>query len=211
MTAPLLLTALFLSLANHAPVHAHAKIVPSRTASLPRTAVKAQIESTRSFLPPALPALRAVGAENATALAADEREYIESINDERVRRGLNALTLDPLLVTVARRHSQEMCDCAYFDHHSPTRGLETPLDRLRQGLRDNGQAVPGSLLVGENIFFCSVSNDTYNAAYGHQALMDSPDHRANILEPRFAKIGVGIYRDAQGQVWVTEMFLRDGE
>jgi uncharacterized protein YkwD len=39
--------------------------------------------------------------------------------------------------------------------------------------------------------------------------MNSPGHRANILEPRFQRIGVGVYQNAQGEFWVTEMFLRD--
>ena len=36
--------------------------------------------------------------------------------------------------------------------------------------------------------------------------MNSPGHRANILEPRFTKIGVGLYRNSEGRFWVTEMF-----
>ena len=39
--------------------------------------------------------------------------------------------------------------------------------------------------------------------------MDSPGHRANILEKRFTKIGLGVYRNARGEFWVTEMFSRD--
>ena len=117
--------------------------------------------------------------------------------------------MDPLLVHIARGHSQEMCDLNYFDHHSPTSGQITPMDRYVKGLHDSGLDTPPYLLVGENIYYCSVFNDTYNVAYGHQALMNSPGHRANILEPRFARIGVGTYQDAHGQFWVTEMFLKD--
>ncbi len=147
----------------------------------------------------------------ADGLLPAEREFVTRINDERTSRGLNALTLDPLLVAVARSHSREMCDRDYFDHHSPTPGIVTPMDRYLNGLRLIRQEMPDYLLVGENIYYCSITNDTYNAAYGHRALMNSPGHRANILEPRFAKIGVGTYTDAQGRFWVTEMFLRDVE
>ena len=145
------------------------------------------------------------------ALAPEEREFIERINGERTERGLNALSLDPLLVLVARSHSREMCDRNYFDHHSPTPGLTTPMDRYLHGLKANRMDTPRYLLVGENIYYCSISSDTYNVAYGHQALMNSPGHRANILEPRFGKIGVGVFRDAQGEFWVTEMFMKDRE
>lgn len=45
--------------------------------------------------------------------------------------------------------------------------------------------------------------------YAHRALMLSPGHRADILDPRFSRIGLGVCRDAQGRFWVTEMFLAD--
>lgn len=149
--------------------------------------------------------------EPSDGLRPEEREFIARINEERTSRGLNALSLDPLLVAVARGHSREMADKDYFDHHSPTPGLRSPMDRYLAGLHDSGEATPGYVLVGENIYYCSVSNETYNVAYGHRALMNSPGHRANILEPRFAKIGLGVYRNAQGEFWVTEMFLKDRE
>ena len=142
-------------------------------------------------------------------LQPEEREYVARVNAERVARGLDALALDPLLVETARAHSREMCSRDYFDHHSPSAGLNTPMDRYLSGRRGEGMARPDYALVGENIFYCSESSDTYNVAFGHHALMNSPGHRANILEARFAKIGVGIWHDAQGQTWVTQMFLRD--
>lgn len=142
-------------------------------------------------------------------LQPEEAEFIARINQERTERGLNALSLDPALVTTARGHSQEMCERDYFDHHSPTEGIKTPMDRYLSTLHSSGYSTPSYLLVGENIYYCSESTDTYNVAYGHQALMNSPGHRANILESRFAKVGVGVYRNAQGEFWVTEMFLKN--
>ena len=142
-------------------------------------------------------------------LSAEEQEFIGKVNAERTGRGLNALTVDPLLVHTARAHSHEMCTRDYFDHHSPTPGLTTPMDRYLQGLHDEGGSTPESLLIGENIYYCSVFNDIYNVDYGHRALMDSPGHRANILEKRFTKIGLGVYHNARGEFWVTEMFSRD--
>jgi uncharacterized protein YkwD len=142
-------------------------------------------------------------------LTSDEIEFVQRINAERTSRGLNALTVDPLLVDVARAHSREMFDKNYFDHHSPTPGITTPMDRYLAGLHAVNLPTPDYLLVGENIYYCSESTDTYNVAFAHRALMNSPGHRANILEPRFARIGVGIYRDSAGELWVTQMFLRD--
>ena len=72
------------------------------------------------------------------ALATEEQEFIEKVNAERTVRGLNALSVDPLLVRTARAHSREMCAQDYFDHHSPTPGLATPMDRYLKGLHDMG-------------------------------------------------------------------------
>ncbi len=146
---------------------------------------------------------------SADARAAQEEAFIVLINAERSQRGLSALTLDPMLTATARAHSQEMCDQNYFDHQSPTPGLSSPMDRYLASAKQLGLPQPEYLLVGENIYYCSVYSDIYNVDYAHRAFMASPGHRANILEPRFAKVGIGIYRNAKGEFWVTEMFSRD--
>ncbi len=150
-----------------------------------------------------------ISLTDVSGLTREERDFVDRVNEERVERGLNAMSIDPMLVYTARRHSEEMCDRDYFDHHSPTAGIATPMDRYLSTLHLAGQNTPDYLLVGENIYYCSVLNDVYNTKFGHEALMNSPGHRANILEPRYTRIGVGTYRDAKGQFWVTEMFLRD--
>lgn len=139
----------------------------------------------------------------------DEQSLIQAINAARAEQGLEPLSADPLLTETARAHSREMCDQGYFEHHSPTPGLVTPIDRFLRMVQDSGESQPASALVGENIFYCSATSRTYNMAYAHQSLMASPGHRANILDMRFTKVGVGLYRDRQGRFWVTEMFLRD--
>jgi uncharacterized protein YkwD len=139
----------------------------------------------------------------------EEQDLIDAINAERRERGLQTLTPDPLLTETARAHSREMCDRGYFDHRSPIAEEKTPLDRYLKSLHDWGEDQPTRVIVGENLFFCSATSPTYNVAYAHASLMNSPGHRANILEARFTKVGVGLYRDSQGQFWVTELFLRD--
>ena len=212
------LAGFFLVSANILPTYtfgvpnAHAAV----KAHTPRTAVK---HSSQMLGPEAhgavvklvTPLDPSATQSNANDLSTEEREFIRLINGERTSRGLNSLTVDRMLVSVARSHSQEMCSLNYFDHHSPTAGQVTPMDRYLKGLHETGLETPPYLLVGENIYYCSTYDDTYNVGYGHQALMNSPGHRANILEPRFARIGVGIYRDSQGEFWVTEMFLKDRE
>jgi uncharacterized protein YkwD len=39
-----------------------------------------------------------------------------------------------------------------------------------------------------------------------QAFMQSPGHRANILNQRFRRVALGTYRDDDGYLWVTVFF-----
>jgi len=128
-----------------------------------------------------------------------ELKFVELVNKERANRGLRQLTVDPLLIRVARGHSHEMGEKGYFSHHSPTPGRETALDRYLAAVTER----PSWALIGENLFYCSI----VDVDRGHIALMNSDGHRANILEPRFASIGVGAFRDSQGHFYVTQMFL----
>lgn len=156
-----------------------------------------------------LPLTATLTLDREAEAAREEQDLVAAINTERTSRGLEALSLDPVLCEAARAHSREMCDLNYFAHQSPTPGDETPVDRYLGELHTDGGKRPTAALVGENIFYASVTNDVYGAGYAHRSLMASPSHRENILEPRFAKVGVGLYRDPAGRFWVTEMFLRD--
>jgi uncharacterized protein YkwD len=143
-----------------------------------------------------------VGAErdqaSSLALTGEETRLIQLANAEREARKLGTLAIDPMLVTIARRHSREMADLNYFDHVSPTKGLRTPMDRY---LAEYGKR-PYWLYVGENLYYCSALVDPERA---HRKLMESPSHRDNILDPKFTHIGVGTYVDKSGRFWVTQM------
>ncbi|HUV04824.1 MAG TPA: CAP domain-containing protein [Armatimonadota bacterium] len=129
----------------------------------------------------------------------EELKFVELVNKERAGRGLSQLTIDPLLIEVARKHSREMGDKHYFSHTSPTPGMQTPMDRYLAA--ENGR--PSWALVGENLVYCSI----VDIERGHAALMNSQGHRANILEGRYQRIGVGAYVNPRGELYVTQTFL----
>lgn len=129
----------------------------------------------------------------------EEQRFIDLTNRERIERGLNSLSIDPVLVEVARAHSQEMADKNYFDHVSPTPGMKTVLDRY---VAEIGHQ-PTWVLIGENLFYCSI----VDVNRGHTCLMNSESHRDNILNERFQRVGVGVYESSDGEFWVTEMFV----
>ena len=156
-----------------------------------------------------IPLTATITLDSQAEQAREEEDLFASINNERTSRGLGPLASDPLLVDAARTHSREMCALNYFAHLSPTPGDQTPIDRYLDALHTAREKQPTKVLVGENIFYASITSAVYNADYAHQSLMASPVHRANILQPAFTKVGVGMYRDPAGEFWVTEMFLRD--
>lgn len=128
-----------------------------------------------------------------------EQSFVDAVNRERWDRSLGFLSVNPVLVEAARRHSREMYEKNYFDHHSPTPGLTTPMRRYVSTLGH----VPNYARLGENLFYCSVCDPTL----GHKCLMESEPHRANIIDGQFREIGVGIFVAPDGQFWVTQLFL----
>jgi uncharacterized protein YkwD len=134
-----------------------------------------------------------------------ESLLLDHVNETRLEYGLKPLTWDATLADVARAHSAEMRDKQYFAHESPTPGLKTPLDRYLAA----GQKTPR--LIAENIFRSWGSRHEISerdAERAHNALMKSPGHRANILLPNVSLIGIGFVADENGDLWVTQMFLR---
>lgn len=119
-----------------------------------------------------------------------EHEMVNMINRERIKRDISKLTLDTSLREVARLHARDMLTRGYFSHYTPE-GL-SPFDRM-------DQAHISYQFAGENLAFSP------NVEFAMEGLMNSPGHRANILDVHFRKIGVGVL-DAglYGKMFVQE-------
>ena len=117
-----------------------------------------------------------------------EQQNFDLINAERAQRGLNTLTFDDDIATVARKHSKDMADNNYFDHTNKSN--QSPFDRLKHdGISFNG--------AGENI-----ASGQQSSIYAHQGLMNSLGHRKNILRKEFKNIGVGVdFNDGDQPYW----------
>ncbi|MDB5885377.1 MAG: putative rane protein [Polaromonas sp.] len=120
-----------------------------------------------------------------------EARMLEMVNAERAAQGLRPLQADPALAEVARAHSRDMFARSYFSHTNPD-GQE-PFDRMRQA------RVP-YLVAGENLALAQ----TLPSA--HQGLMNSPGHRANILLPRYGRVGIGVLDGGRYGLMVTQNF-----
>jgi uncharacterized protein YkwD len=146
-------------------------------------------------------------ATGIVTLSAEESALFDQTNRDREEQGLSDLQIDPMLCLVARGHSADMAQRKYFDHLAPTPGPVSPMDRYLAALGSR----PNYAFLGENIYYRSLTDDKdVTAAQANNAFMHSEGHRANILQPKFVKMGIGFYRDpVTGAFWVTEMFLND--
>ncbi|WP_306340029.1 sigma-70 family RNA polymerase sigma factor [Streptomyces sp. AS13] len=113
------------------------------------------------------------------------------VNAERAKEGCGPVSVNGLLNTAAQRHSADMAANDYFDHTSQD-GRE-PDDRITA-------AGYQWTTYGENI-----AKGQRTPAEVMQAWMDSPGHRANILNCSFKEIGMGKQESGDGPVW-TQVF-----
>jgi uncharacterized protein YkwD len=118
-----------------------------------------------------------------------ERQIFKLTNEARRKNGLPALDPDAALAGAARLHSDDMLQRDFFNHNSPDgKGLQ---DRLL-----DAPAVARTIArAGENIYGGS-GQDWTDAKTMARVIVDgwmtSPGHRANILNPDYTHLGVGV-------------------
>ena len=133
-----------------------------------------------------------------------EADFLERVNGERTSRGLKPLRFRPELLDAARFQSLDMAYNNFFGHSGPDG--RHPVDRVA--------AFDRSALIeysAENVAMVQVVRGRWNIERDavkrlHRNLMDSPGHRANILNPDITDVAIGVVRTETG-VWVTEVFL----
>lgn len=139
-----------------------------------------------------------------------ERGMLELVNEARAVEGLNPLKLELRLNDAAEFHSDWMLDTDTFSHTGINGS--NPGDRMR----DADFQFSGSWTWGENVAWQSsrgAAGYEDDVANLHTSLMNSPGHRANIMNPNFELIGIGVeIGDYSGwnAVMVTQNFARTG-
>ncbi len=107
------------------------------------------------------------------------------INAQRARQGEQPLTENVMLQRAAELHSLDMAKRKYFEHADPD-GVQPDARIVQQGYPP--------ILVGENLAWGETTKST--PAWIVSAWMKSPGHRANILEPGYREIGIGMAYEA---------------
>jgi hypothetical protein len=122
------------------------------------------------------------------------RRILVLVNHERAKAGRRPLASSQRLEALAQAFSDDMARRDFFSHTDPD-GC-TPWDRAaRRGIHNLG---------GENI-----ARGYADVRAVMDAWMHSPGHRANILNPAYKTLGVGMNPAADGPWWTQDFGYRD--
>lgn len=130
----------------------------------------------KRFLTTLLILLTLTSTANAAQITQDR--VIELVNADRLSLGFGALTRDSQLDLAAQTKAEEMFSHNLFDHFMPDG--HTPWDFIDQSDYDYAYA-------GENLAMGWLDTESQ-----HEAWMNSPTHRKNILNPVYKDIGVAV-------------------
>ena len=133
-----------------------------------------------------------------------ERQMWELVNRDRMDPETSAETggrAQPLrwneeLAAVARAHSRDMLEQRFFDHVDP--------EGRGPSARINAAGIPWRAL-GENIAINGAVSGA-EAAFMNE-LPFQKNHRANILNAKYADVGIGIVQGPNGSLYVTQDFV----
>ena len=115
-------------------------------------------------------------------------------NNERIKRNLGILRWDDTLAELAVKHCTDMAERGYFAHDTPE-GV-TPFDRMKA-------AGVSYYIAGEN-----VAAGQYSPENVVKEWMESEGHRANILNPDFTRIGIGVVKGGSYGIYWAQEFTR---
>ncbi len=132
------------------------------------------------------------GQSGGTSSTSEEQQALTLLNRDRAANGLPALKANSQLTLLARNYAQDMINRGFFSHYNPEG--QSPFDRMKQ-------AGISYKYAGENL---AVNTSVASAEV---AFMESSGHRANILSPNFTEVGIGVARNAKGQVYVVQEFI----
>jgi uncharacterized protein YkwD len=132
-----------------------------------------------------------------------EAFIIVLVNAERQQFGLSTLSGDALLASLAKEHSVSMVENNFFSHTRYPGERSFDYGMLPGEIRGENiamiptrQYIPGPYLSLQEVCEWAVS-----------AWMNSSGHRANILESRYTRTGVGVaFSEGGDYLYITQMF-----
>ncbi|MFH9990396.1 CAP domain-containing protein [Streptomyces luteogriseus] len=180
------------------PSASKSSAAPTKTPEKPektqeKTPEKKAPAATPSEKPDDTPSRTATKAPKKPSASADlsgessaAAQVLSLVNEERAKVGCSPVAANSSLTALAQSYSEDMAARGFFDHTDPDG--RTPWDRAEKAGISN--------LGGENI-----ARGQADAAAVMDAWMNSPGHRANILNCDFKTLGVGVELGSGGPWW----------
>ncbi len=135
------------------------------------------------------------GCQDPAEAESFESEVLFLVNRERRLNGLEPVVRNTVLEAQARQYACEMIHYGFFDHENPSTNTSLPDRAIEFGYE--------YLVIGENL-----AAGQRTPAQVMEDWMQSPGHAANILDPRFTELGVGVRSGGEyGLYWVQEFGL----
>ena len=146
-----------------------------------------------------------------------EKLTFEKTNEERISSGLRPLVWDSNLADIAKDHSLDMIQNDFFSHIN-LKGEDPTARAIRHGYNVHKELGGGwySEGIGENIGMMPtgdvvgigyVSNEPESITTAQiNSWMDSSEHRANILNSQYDKIGVGVAYDGLHYIFTQDFY-----
>lgn len=117
----------------------------------------------------------------------DESRFVNKINEVRASEGLAPLSLDAELTAQARIWAEQLRADDNLSHAND----------LSIGVTANWTKLGENVGVGPE--------DQLDALF--EAFVASPDHYANLMDPDFRFVGVGVVYDDEGRMWTAHRFM----
>jgi uncharacterized protein YkwD len=146
-------------------------------------------QTPKATVRPASEALPALPAEDEESK--DELQLLILANQSRQEAGAPALTLDAGLSKAAQAHALMMLDSRQLSHQFP--GEPSLANRLASSTELHLEQ------EGENVAL------DYDATRGHEHLMLSAPHRANLLNPVYNVVGMAVVRSGD-RLYIVQDF-----
>jgi hypothetical protein len=141
--------------------------------------VKSRILAIATFVV----ALTAVLLPASPASASTSGDFLADINGLRASKGLSALSLNGSLSGFAQGWTEQMASAGKISHNP-----------------NLGKAPGGWSTIGENVGVGGSEKSIFNA------LVASSGHYANMVNPKFNSIGIGVTVGGDGRIYTTHNF-----
>jgi len=122
--------------------------------------------------------------------SSEEQAFMDAVNRERKERGLSIVKWDDGLARAARKHAELMAEQQLLLHRLP--------DEPELAVRAHDAGARFSHIT-ENIGMADLASKV------HEGWMNSPGHRANILDPQIDSIGISVV-EGEDLVFAVEDF-----